>query len=291
MEPTGGGRSGGGARGLRRQTIILFVIGLVAGYVAIFATGLPILITIGIALYFLGTRRWLAFAVLVLLSPVTLAFILGAVQYGLGTADLRYMGLPDTEFNNLDTDYRCPRVTGGCLVNGGEFLVQEPHNAAVMLLINLMGPMRGSYDGPYPSREEALAALNGAERVPLEDLLNDVVRVQGQEVPLGHHVGRGLVAGTDMRTLAKDVLQGKIVNERDRKWYGEITAAIWQDRCLIIRIPLPTALQEGAEPSAMIAVIDRQAGRPFAYYGQGGYFHHSPPVKWKDDGTSLDISL
>ena len=53
------------------------------------------------------------------------------------------------------------------MVTGSEWFTHAPNNAAVMLLVQALGPMPGSYRGPYPTREEAFAALRKPQgRVP-----------------------------------------------------------------------------------------------------------------------------
>lgn len=276
-------------KGSRALTVVLLLIGLVAAHFAVGFCGFPILASVCIAWYFLVRRRVVAFVLLVVLSPVSLAFCVGVVGYWAGTAELWYMGLPGTEFHNLDRQTRCPKATGGCLVNGGEILTLVPHNTAVRLMSAVFGRMRGTYDGPYPTRDEAQAALAHAGPVPLEDLLRDVVLIDGEEIHLDRHVGRDLVGRLSMSMLANDVLEGNPVDERMREMLGHMEAAIWQHRCLVLRIPSrfrgAGLLDPTAEECAMIAVIDREAGRPFAYFGEGGYYHNFPPVDWfRDDG-------
>ncbi|MHC4717403.1 MAG: hypothetical protein ACYS5V_10570 [Planctomycetota bacterium] len=275
-------------RGRYVTSVVLLLIGLASGYWAIGFCGLPFLIPVAIGIYFVARRRWVVLAVLVLFSPISVAFIFGAVQYARGTAELLYMGLPGTGFHNLDPQTRCGRRTGGCLVTGGEFLWSLPHNAGVRLMAALFGPMRGSYDGPYPTREEAVTALGAADPVPLEDLLKDTVRIGGDEIRLDARVGRGLVRGLPMDMLADKVIQGRTPGKQEREWYGRITGTIWNKRCLILRVPSRLAVagpDEEAQEAAMIVVIDRHAGRPFAYFGQGDYYHRFPPVDWVDPGN------
>lgn len=253
------------------------------GYVASVLAGLPLLITIGIAVCLVARRRWVALGVLIVLSPVFVSFVLGAVGYATGTAKLRSMGLPGTEFHNPDRQTRCGRQTGGSLVNGGEFIWHTPNNAAVRLMAAMFGPVPGSYDGPYPTRAEAVAALEEAEDVPLGDLMRDSVEIGRQETLLGDLVGARLLQQLPIRVLAENIAAGRDVDEQERQFYGQVTGAIWRQRCLILRIPsdMRYGLPDGPGPaSAMIVLIDRQAGRPFAYYGQGGYSHELPPVSW-----------
>lgn len=49
------------------------------------------------------------------------------------------------------------------MVSGEEFLTNAGNNFAMRMLIRWGGPMKGSYVGPYPAREEAFAALRASE--------------------------------------------------------------------------------------------------------------------------------
>jgi len=37
------------------------------------------------------------------------------------------MGLPSRRLYNIDRELHCARVTGGCLIDGNEWLTQAPH--------------------------------------------------------------------------------------------------------------------------------------------------------------------
>jgi len=271
----------------RFGSIVLVVVGLLCGYFAVGFLGLPFLVTVFIAFHLGSNRRWIALAILVLLSPPSVAFITGVVTYTQGTATLWFMGLPGTESHIIDPETRCGLTSGGDLIGGGESLVIIPNNAAVQMMTSVFGLMKGAYDGPYPTKEEALAALNGAEPIPLEDLLKDALKIGGQEIRLDSNVGRDLALGTSMFMLVDEITAGKPVQDRTRKLYGQITAAIWRERVLILRIPAKFA----DEPSAMIVALDCNAGRPFAYFGQGNYFHSIPPVIWQKTRGSASEPL
>lgn len=225
-------------------------------------------------------RRYLLIVLCVLLTPFTIFAFEGFADYQTGSARLRYMGYPGPEFYNPDPELRCGRSTGGCLVNGTEWLLHEPYNLSVMLMIKLFGPMRGSYTGPYPSREEAVTALDGATALPVDQLLRDRITVGETEVQLGEGVGEALIydspvyyfSGKGDPTKAGQELLAEL---------GPITAALYRDRCVILRVPtdFPDGLKDkGEEPSGMIALIDRENGRPYAYYSQGRYYHRFSPV-------------
>jgi hypothetical protein len=106
-------------------------------------------------------RLVLAFAAIPALV-IAHSFAEGVAGYLNGTATLRGAGYPGPEYHNLDPEYRVYRRTSGCLVTGTEILTHIPNNVAIALLTKVFGPMRGTFDGPYPSRAEAKTALQGA---------------------------------------------------------------------------------------------------------------------------------
>ena len=278
----------------RARSAILVVVGLLGGYFAVGFHVFLFLVPLWVGAHLVGRRRWVALTVLLLLLPFSVAFVLGAIRYARGTATLLlYAEELDTESYNPDRQVRCPRWSPTYPSSGAVFFWTVPNNAAVRLMAALFGPMPGSYDGPYPTREEALAALADGETVALEDLLRGVVPIGEKEFHLDAYVGRAMVSRLPIDSLADGVTRGEPVNEDKQEAFGRISGASWRNRCLILRIPSGTSVAEpgtAKEEPAMIVAIDGEAGRPFAYFSQGGYSHEFPPVEWVDDGTSLDLS-
>lgn len=193
--------------------------------------------------YLLRRRRRLGVGCL-LLSPylvlAALSLLLGIVSYFAGTAQLRSFGMPGREFDNLDPHWRVYRSTSGCIVDGSEIFTQEPNNAVVKLLFRALGPMRGVYAGPYPSREEAAAYLKDAVAIPRAALQSGAVSVGGQPV----------------------ALEAQTASELSRLFpSGELTAAmVGAGRELL----LLTGISERGEQN--VALIDGRRGRRFAIY-------------------------
>jgi hypothetical protein len=219
-------------------------------------------------------RRWVSVCALVLLGPWTLFFTLGAVAYFDGSAQLLSVGLPGTRSHNIDPDYRCGHSSSGCRVFGNEWLTHGCYNGAVKSVIILLGPMRGSYGGPYPTEAEAAEVLRAAQPISWELLTSDRLTVDGTTVSLDSGVGAKLLERTCWAYLAPTLPAGKQIPVA-------ITGALYQQRCLVLRIPTETEPREpGESVPAMIVLIDTQCGRPFAYYAEGGYHHNFPPVRW-----------
>lgn len=225
---------------------------------------------------FLARRQKRVALVFLALSPITvmvIGLVLGVVTYLTGTGVLMHMGLPRTEFHNLDSETRLERRTGGCLVTGWEWMLDIPNNAALRSMTAVLGPMHGTYTGPYPTKDEALASLAGADWVDPNDLCRDRVKLAGREVRLDTGVGEGLLRGTTLSLGAEP--DGK---DPRRLCVG----AIWKDRVLILRLAMDIPPPDpNSEESARIALIDCERGRPFAFYGTGSYYHRFPPVTWK----------
>jgi hypothetical protein len=216
-------------------------------------------------------RRWGLIALCVALSPMTAGLVMGTVGYCTGTARVHGMGLPGFGYFNLDPELRCERSTGGCVVNGGEFLTQTPNNFAIVTLTRLFGPQPGTYTGPYPNETQAKAALlASAMPVSLDGLVQDRVDVGASPVKLDLGVGAEL-----LRRGPYACIGGTLADDAPQ-WLNEVgppSAALYQNQCLILRLP--------QMQGAMIALIDTKSGRPFAYYLEGECHERFPPVRWR----------
>ena len=85
----------------------------------------------------------------------TVSFLSGTKDYFTGQATFRYVGYPEPEFYNLDTEFRAWNSTSGCIVMGFEPLTQTPNNWAIKFWTNLFGFQKGVYKGTYPDEIEA----------------------------------------------------------------------------------------------------------------------------------------
>ncbi|RIK83500.1 MAG: hypothetical protein DCC68_03540 [Planctomycetota bacterium] len=224
---------------------------------------LPIL---GAGLYFLLSRRRVLDAVgFVAFSPLVVFFTLGVVDYAHGIAKIRGMGLPGTEYDNLDRELRCGRATGGCIMMGNEWVYLRPYNLALRTMIACFGYMPGAYTGPYPSKTEAVTALTRAVEIRKQDLELGRFDIGQEQITLPADVGVALAQQFDEYRSPPPPIQ----------------AALWQEECVVLRVPA-FADEDSEEPPAMIVLIGRSQGRPFAYYAEGKYHHHFPPVDWDE---------
>ena len=216
-------------------------------------------------------RRYLAAALFTLMMPLGLSAIMAVADYAMGDVLLRYSGLPGTRFYNLDPELRCGKTTHGCIVDGSEWTTQLPYNTTARLLTACFGCMPGTYLGPYPTEEESRSALVNAPVISADELQLDRIVIDGETIQLDDGVGAELF---------------KKLRYFDEWWPPEsdearsIRAIVWMEECVLVRIPVARHFDDKV-PSAAIALFSRTARRPFAFYGEGHYYHHHPPVSWK----------
>ena len=120
-------------------------------------------------------------------------------------------------------------------MDGSEWLRETPNNLAIQILTIIFGPMRGAYTGPYPSREEAIQAVNTSR---LQFLPGEFSRVAaGLRLPSGEPIE---------------------VIERQFKWALDsdlpISAMIYQDETIIL----------GREKCVFL--VERRTGKIYARY-------------------------
>lgn len=169
-----------------------------------------------------------------------LFFGLGAIGYARGTACLMASSLPGPEFHNVHPEYRCGRVSMGCVVDGSELFTQLPNNLAVTLLSAALGPMLGTYHGPYPTRDEAFAALERARaRSSRAEILAGPQRI-------------GLPNATDRQALEQS-LQHLHRSE-------DLACATLQDATVLVG-----AARDGVLPGRVL-LFDRATGERYALY-------------------------
>lgn len=215
----------------------------------------------------LRRRRFSAAIVLTFATPMSVVFFVAVGNYLAGTASLSFVGLPETKGCNVDPQLRCERHTTGCIATGDSWLIVDVRNAAVFLMSKLFGPMPGSYTGPYPTESQAIAAMQAGTVVPFASFQRDQFQIGQDLIRLDQGVGARL-------------LQRLHRYEVEYPGLPEITAVIWQEECIIVRIPVQPQMGSTGE-SAAIALFSRSMGRPFAFYGEGGYGHNHAPVHWK----------
>ncbi len=212
-------------------------------------------------------RAWVALALLVILNPLSAVFGGGLVTYLGGAPALRSRDLTTLEASNLDRATRCFRRGGVCLVPGNAWLFIHTHNAAVRLMCHGFGAPSKAYDGPYPTRAQALAFMADALLTPVDEFKKgrfladgDIIRLQPSVVD-----GLGQLAGLKHDTTTP------------------VRAKVYQGRCVIVRM---SRVSDPANPDAgydadFLVLLDKRHPRPFAYYQLTGTTAPSaPPVTY-----------
>lgn len=232
------------------------------------------LVGVIVFLKLISERKLKAAGIVALGTPCTLFVLLGISDYARGTARLRGMGLPGTTFHNPDPVTRMGRSSGGCIVSGNEWVSIAPYNTTVTALGAVLGPMPGTYRGVYPTESEAKSAITQGTEVAPDELKSDQFDVGGATVRLDHGVGSQLLEKLRYEDF-------ELWGEADPAILkdSEITATIFEADCVIVRIPVMRDW-DAKTPSAAVVLIDRQKGRPFAYYAEGEYYHNFPPVPY-----------
>ncbi len=226
-------------------------------------------LTMGIA-FPLIKKNWLLLTLVLLLNPFSFAIVPAAIDYNQGIARLKGMGLPNIEYYNIDPETRYTRTTGGCLINGNEWLRDTPYNMTVILLCKIFGWQKGSYDGPYPSKAEALILSDRAKIVPTSDFINGTIRVNGSGLQLTNEQIEALIHGL--------YLEFCIFKDECKK--GTVSAIVYQDRCLILRIQYTI---RSNEKSDFMIFFDLDNSRQFAYFniGRAGIITRQHPISYQ----------
>ncbi|PQO25772.1 hypothetical protein C5Y96_23470 [Blastopirellula marina] len=254
----------------RKPVNVILVIGTILACWALAMFG-PLsiffpLLAIGVILHLLSKRQLLAAFSIVAFSPFMLAVFIATVSYATGTATLQGMGYPGNGYFNVDPTSRCLRSNGGCCVSGNEWVFILPNNMTVTALSVTLGPMAGSYRGSYPTEAEAKQAIQTGNEVAEKDLRAGFFAIDGYNVKLDEGVGSRLLERLHYDFIYKEPKP-------------PITAAIYDQDCFILRIPVAQNW-DTKNPSAAIALISSEKGRPFAFYAEGDYHQPFPPVTW-----------
>ena len=207
--------------------------------------------------------RWILVLAAVL-NPVSGFFLAGVAAYVGGAPVLNSPNLPDMESYNPDSANRCSRNIGTCPVKGSEWLTLHTSNAAVRLMCDVFGPPAQAYNGPYPSKDEALALMAKSLLSPVDEFLQGRVLADGKMVKL--------------RPPVASALAGLVGLEDDAS--TPVHASIYRDRCVILRLSRCSGTAADFR-SDILVLIDRSNQRPFAYYRiAGGSFPPLPPVTY-----------
>lgn len=232
---------------------------------------------LGLALLRTSYRgAWLPMLLIFVANPMVVWFFTGIVDYAKGSPRLWYMGLPSLEFYNIDPKTRCFKQTGGCLVSGNEWVSQGFHNLGLLAMGAVFGAPSRSYNGPYPSKEEAFHEVSGAPKLDMPEFLKGRIAVAGRHVELDPKIVRSFGS-----TLGIYPLMDEEYLDEDSGIFAQ--AVVHRDRCLILRIVEPDIFPSTSEihDEDYIILVDLKNLRPFAYYRiKGGRARRCPQAQY-----------
>jgi hypothetical protein len=226
-------------------------------------------------------RRWRWLVVLLALSPVAPALVWAGADYATGQG--KWRGQPPTriEDHNPDRVHRVPPATDGGSILGRDWLMRRTYNLGLVTASTLFGLMPGTYDGPYPTKQQAKRLIEARGRPISADALTwDRLELPDATYQLASGLGRKLLGRTNWAM--------SLGNERElqmqRQTTGPLEAAV-ANRVLVLWVPLRqrfVASSATGQPGCLI-LIDRRVGRPFAYYNVGPFigFYNPPPVTYQ----------
>lgn len=210
-------------------------------------------------LFWKRSRAWAV--TYAMINPIVLATIFPVVSYFKGTAALGFHGLPQMTSYNLDRDTRLPKRGGGCIVMGNEWLTDGWNNGVLRALVKILGPMRGSPQGPYPSESELTAKWEGDQTVPAADLEKEQVLVSGK---------------------VRNVPGAAKIIQHFASWYyigapsdTHVEAKDFGDDSFAMRF---TSTAEGEEPGAITVLYGGQSTRLMGYFTAPGSKPRGPRI-------------
>lgn len=160
--------------GHHKFSFVVLGLGVVAQWIFYYdAVFLHSLVTVSCAVVavvlLIGLRRYRGLAICLLLSPIGYGGIHASIDYWRGTAVLpghaRDWATRDTNIDRV-TRLRREHIDGDGffhLAHGKEFTHDVIYEYVIVGLTRTFGFMRGTYSGPYPTREQALEVVSGSK--------------------------------------------------------------------------------------------------------------------------------
>jgi hypothetical protein len=192
-------------------------------------------------------------AVFVLFCPFSIAFfqhsrcyVMGSSIYVNGNTPITY---PEA---SIDRQTRIRTRGPGCGFSHSNEVSNWAQELAGSLMYHLMGPPPGAYTGPYPTQVEAESALaSSGVRIVFDPTFDDTVVLPSAKVTLPGSLH------CQYQQQPGSVPPEMLVP----------TAAIWKQRCLILRVPRDLDPKPYG-PYEDIYLIDIQTSQMFAMYSR-----------------------
>lgn len=260
----------------RLRSLVMLVVGLGScwGGVALgWHETLVYLVPLLLIVLAIRRRSYGVMLLLLLGTPLTPPFVEGVMDYARGEGLLRTMEGRSAWTENVHPYWRCQGESGKRTVRAeAGFRWTVPYNAALKTCILLFGPMEGSYDGPYPTMDEAIAVTEDGLPFNYHMLMLGRFVVGEGIVTLAFNVGNDALDSLGGE-LPKDV--ATCIRYPFLCSLGKFTSpivghfAMFEDRVLVLRITMneyEPGFSEGDDPYAY-ALIDRENGDLVAMYG------------------------
>ena len=238
----------------RRSTLLILLLlswACIAGRITLIFIPLFLLAAVVLALFWKSK----IFTAILLLNPMTLAFVLGASEWNSERPAFVGNGLPNHEAQNLDRNTRCYRSIGGCVVYGGEWVYNDSHNAGLKLMTVAFGPPPKTYHGPYPTLAEATNATINVTLVSPEEFEAGKFKVDERVIELGKEKTSDLLFDLGLVIATESGVQ--------------IRTAIWQKDCLIVHVQKPGFREEPSTEVNGIYLFQINGMKPIARYQIG----------------------
>ena len=200
-------------------------------------------------------RKWVWIPAILLLHPIPAFFVMGLVEYAVGTPHI-LVDRPAAGFlPRPDRDTRAQLAPLESRFPWRGWVRPTSSNAGVRLATSLFGRASGVYDGYVPRQRDVEFELYGGHKFPIEDFLADRAIVEDNTIPLAPGLGKRIF----------DSLGLKQVPESDTTAKATAAAQLLEERCLLVFIQQYL----NKEHRAVVIYFDAENGRAFSCYSFG----------------------
>lgn len=214
------------------------------------------LLVVPAAIAMLCRRGVRAVGLALALSPAGVGGLVGAASYTTGTGRLRVASMPNSTYPNPSRDGRIAwdRRPSCFRTNGAAALFDAPHDLALLAMGWLFGPMPGACDGAYPTRAEAILAMDNATVQTTSRIGQGTIDLPSRQVQLAPEA-----ISTFETAMQAHAAYGADGTEPEL----EASAALFGKDCLLVRIrPMPS----DDYFSDTVTLFDADSGQAFAHY-------------------------
>lgn len=227
---------------------------------------LVLIVMAGLVALALWSQSWRPI-IIVMISPIVISFAVGVLSWFSKRPSFITYGLLARDFFNLSPDTRTYWGTMGCVMDGGEVLELGPRNLGLELMLTVFGNPPRTYDGPYPSKEDAEKWTSDSTVIQSKDFLSGVINLGQERVVIHASQAREMLRTLGLHDYLFDESEGGLL----------VRAHESSPECLLIRI---TCRREPGVwgSSDCIFLLDQKHMWPFAVYDlqPESYLHGAP---------------